>query len=279
MSIKMIALDMDRTTLDAEGRLSEETKAALEYAIAKDVHIVIASGRSFSALPTDVMAVEGIEYAITCNGAEVYYIPEKKCLRSFCLSEEAVEAVMELTKDASVTYEGFIRGQAYAAREYVSDPVRFGAGEKVVDYVQRTRVAKEDIRGFLLAHKQELNSMDIIVKDPLEKQRIWELLCREVPDVYITSSVAQLIEISDKRGGKHSGVKCVAEVLGIRQEEIAAFGDADNDIDMLLYAGVGVAVENASENCLKAADMIVPHHDKDGVAKGIYQLLKEGPLQ
>lgn len=274
MSIKMIALDMDRTTLDAEGRLSEETKAALEYAIAKDVHIVIASGRSFSALPVDVMAVKGIEYAITCNGAEVYYIPEKKCLQSFCLSEKAVEAVMELTKGASVTYEGFIRGQAYAANEYVADPVRFGAGKKVVDYVQRTRVAKEDIRAFLLEHKKELNSMDIIVKDPLEKQQIWELLRKEVPDVYITSSVAQLIEISDKRGGKHSGVKCVAEVLGIRQEEIAAFGDADNDIDMLLYAGVGAAVENASENCLKAADIIVPHHDKDGVAAGIYQLVK-----
>lgn len=274
MSIQLIALDMDRTTLDAEGRLSEETKQALQYAIAKGVHIVIASGRSFSALPADVMAVKGIEYAVTCNGAEVYYIPEEKCLRSFCLLEEAVEAVMELTKDAAVTYEGFIRGQAYAAREYVADPVRFGAGEKVVDYVQRTRVAKEDIREFILEHKQEMNSMDIIVKDRSEKERIWELLSKKVQDVYITSSVAQLIEISDKKGGKHSGVKCVAERLGICREEIAAFGDADNDVDMLLYAGVGAAVENASENCLKAADMIVPHHHKGGVAKGIYELLK-----
>lgn len=274
MSIKMIALDMDRTTLNADGKLSEETKEALEYAIAQNVHIVIASGRSFSALPKDVLEVEGIEYAISCNGAEVYYIPEKKCLQSFCLSKEAVETVMKLTEDAAVTYEGFIRGQAYAAKEYVADPVRFGAGEKVVEYVRSTRVAIEDIREFILAHRQELNSMDIIVKDPDEKERIWGLLSKELDDVYITSSVAQLIEISDKKGGKHSGVKFVAELLGIQREEIAAFGDADNDVDMLLYAGVGAAVENASQNCLKAADMIVPHHDRDGVAKGIYELLK-----
>lgn len=274
MSIKMIALDMDRTTLNADGKLSEETKEALEYAIAQNVHIVIASGRSFSALPKDVLAVKGIEYAISCNGAEVYHIPEKKCLQSFCISKEAVETVIKLTKGAAVTYEGFIRGQAYAAKEYVTDPVRFGAGEKVVEYVRSTRVSKEDIREFILAHKQELNSMDIIIKDPDEKNRIWELLCKEVQDVYITSSVAQLIEISDKKGGKHSGVKFVAELLGLEREEIAAFGDADNDVDMLLYAGVGVAVENASENCLQAADMIVPHHDRGGVAKGIYKLLK-----
>ncbi len=274
MSIKLIALDMDRTTLNAEGRLSGETKEALEYAIKKGVHIVIASGRSFSALPEDVMAIEGIEYAITCNGAEVYYIPEGRCLQSFCLSKRAVESVMELTKGALVTYEGFIRGQAYAGREYVEDPVRFGAGEKVVDYVQRTRTAKEDIREFILEHKQELNSIDVIVKDPLEKERIRKLLSEQTEDVYITSSVAQLIEISDQRGGKHSGVKFLVELLGLKREETAAFGDADNDVDMLLYAGVGVAVENASENCLKAADKLVPHHDKGGVAQGIYELLK-----
>lgn len=274
MSIQMIALDMDRTTLNAEGKLSEETKRALEYAIAKDVHIVIASGRSFSALPKDVLSVKGIEYAITCNGAEVYYIPEGKCLQSFCLSEEAVETIMELTEGLPITYEGFIKGQAYAAKAYVEDPVKYGAGKKVVDYVRSTRIAKEDIRKFLLEHRRELNSMDIIVNDAVLKEKLLQSLRQAIENVYITSSVSQLIEISDEKGGKHSGVKFVAELLGIKREEIAAFGDADNDVDMLLYAGVGLAVENASEKCLAVADKVVPHHDREGVSKGIYDLLK-----
>ena len=69
MNIKCIALDLDRTTLNASGRLSDGNYNALCHAIENGVHIVIASGRSFDTLPKDVLAVPGIEYAITSNGA------------------------------------------------------------------------------------------------------------------------------------------------------------------------------------------------------------------
>ena len=65
----------------------------------------------------------------------------------------------------------------------------------------------------------------------------------------------------------------IADQLGLSMEEVAAFGDADNDADMLKEAGVGIAVGNASVLAMEAADMVVPHHDRDGVAAGIYQLL------
>ena len=67
MNIKCIALDLDRTTLNASGRLSDGNYNALCHAIENGVHIVIASGRSFDTLPKDVLAVPGIEYAITSN--------------------------------------------------------------------------------------------------------------------------------------------------------------------------------------------------------------------
>ena len=74
MAIRCIALDMDYTTLDRMGRLSPGNRAALERAIQKGIHIVIASGRSRISLPADVLAVPGIEYAVTSNGAAVYYL-------------------------------------------------------------------------------------------------------------------------------------------------------------------------------------------------------------
>lgn len=274
MGIKCIALDMDRTTLNARGKLSDGNKKALQDAMDRGVHIVIASGRSFSALPEDVMALKGIEYAVTCNGAEVYYIPEKKRMKSYCLSKQAVTAIMEITKSMPVTYEAFIRGQAYAGVEYINDPVRFGATPQTVEYVPRTRTMIQDIKAFIGEHDTELNSMDIIVRNQEMKRRVWKLLEEQVKDIYITSSVIQLIEISDKNAGKHSGLEFVARHLGISHEEIAAFGDADNDVDMLKAVGIGVAVANASEKCLAAADMVVGHHDADGVAEGIYELLK-----
>ena len=67
----------------------------------------------------------------------------------------------------------------------------------------------------------------------------------------------------------------IADQLGLSREEVAAFGDADNDADMLKEAGVGIAVGNASGLAMEAADMVVPHHDRDGVAAGIYWLLGE----
>lgn len=275
MTIKCMAFDMDRTTLNAEGKLSQKNKEALEYAIKKGVHVVIASGRAFSALPKDVLAVKGIAYAITSNGAEVYSIADGKCLKRYCISPESVVKIMELTKNMPVTYEAFIAGEAYAGEEYVSDPVRFGALGQVVEYVKCTRKPVKNIVTFILEHKNELSSIDVIVKDEVLKKEIWQLLKEETEDIYMTSSIPQLIEISDRACGKHSGLEFISEYLGIGKEEMAAFGDADNDTDMLLYAGCGVAVANASEACLKAADMVVTSYDKDGVAEGIYRLLKK----
>ena len=94
MSIQCIALDLDRTTLNGEGRLSPGNRQALEYAIAKGVHIVIASGRPFASLPEDVTAVPGIEYAITSNGAAVYHLPTGRRLHSYAMTPGSVQAIL-----------------------------------------------------------------------------------------------------------------------------------------------------------------------------------------
>ena len=96
MPIQCIALDLDRTTLDGEGRLSPGNRRALEYAIAKGVHIVIASGRSFASLPRDVIAVPGIEYAITSNGADVYHVPTGTRLHRYAMTPKTDRSIMQL---------------------------------------------------------------------------------------------------------------------------------------------------------------------------------------
>lgn len=274
MDIRCIALDLDRTTLNARGELSKANKEAIEAAIAKGIHVCIASGRAFDTLPKEVVEIPGIEYAITSNGAAVYRIQDKQCLRSYVLTEQSVKRILELTKDFPVTYEGFIEGTAYAAREYIENPVKFGASQRSVAYVQSTRHLKEDIAGFLLENAVRLDSMDIIVKDGQEKQRVIELLTTKVSDIYITSSISQLVEISYKDAGKRSGVKFITEYLGLQRQNVAAFGDADNDIDMLEYAGCGIAMSNASEKLLEVADFVTLHHDKDGVAYALKNILK-----
>ena len=273
MDIKCIALDLDMTTLDRSGRLSEGNRQALEHAIARGVHIIIASGRSFDSLPADVLAVPGIEYAITSNGAAVYHIPTRRRLTGYTLEPHSVREIMARTVDLSLTYEAFLDGVAYADAGYVSDPVAHGAAPRAIRYIQTTRHPEADIRGFILAHCDQLDSLDLVTGDPELKARTEDLLRRTVPDIYVTSSVPQLIEISHRKAGKHSGVRFVAELLGLSPAQVAAFGDGDNDADMLTYVGCGIAVENATPACRAAARYITSHHHQDGVARGIYDIL------
>lgn len=274
MAVRCIALDLDRTTLNANGRLSKVNKEAMEYAIKKGVHIVVASGRAFHTLPKDVLEVEGIEYAITSNGTAIYHIPTEQCLHQYKIGSKNVKEILRVSENENITYEAFINGTAYADRTYIDDPVRFGASKEAVQYVKNTRHMVDNIENFIYENINELDCMDIIVGDQNVKKKLMESLREEIEGIYITSSVAQLIEISNEKAGKHSGVKFIMELLGLQKEEIAAFGDADNDIDMLQFVGMGIAMGNASESCMQAADLITKHHDEDGVAYGIYELLK-----
>lgn len=274
MNIQCIALDLDRTTLNRQGKLSDRNRQALEYAIGKGIHVVIASGRPFAALPGDVISIPGIEYAITSNGAAVYYVPTGMCLHSYTLSGDSVRDILELTKGDLVAYEVSVAGNAYADVAYIRDPVKYGATPEAITYIQSTRHLEEDMIGFIHQHIDELESMDIIVRDRETKECIETRLRRAVPDIYITSTVQQLLEISHKNAGKHCGIRYITEHLQLPQEAVAAFGDGDNDTEMLSYVGYGIAVENASPACLAAADYVTRSHQEDGVAYGIYEILR-----
>lgn len=272
--VKCIALDMDRTTLNKEGRLSEKNRKALEQVIAAGVHVVIASGRAFDTLPRDMVELPGVEYAITLNGAAMYHVPTGKCLKRYRLSEKAAEAVMQATKGEPVTYEAFIDGIAYAGNDFLRDPMAFGVTPQAVEYVRTTRRGVDDIVGFLYENKHRLDSMDMVVRNEEMQKKVWEQIAKATNEVYITSSIRNLVEVADKNAGKKAGLAFFTELLGLKREETAAFGDADNDIDMIRYAGFGIAMANASEACKQAADYITGHHDEDGVAEGLRNILK-----
>ena len=142
--VKLVALDLDRTTLNSHGHLSVSNRQAIISAINKGIHVCIASGRAFDTLPEDILSVPGIEYAITSNGAAVYRISGKECLKSYILTEQSVKTILKLTADDPVTYEAFIRGQAFGSTDYVNNPDKYGATEHSLSYVKKTN---RDISG------------------------------------------------------------------------------------------------------------------------------------
>lgn len=274
MRIRCIALDLDRTTLNSEGHLSGDNRKAIEQAVSSGIQIAVASGRSLDSLPGEVMEIPGIRYAITSNGAAVYDLKEGVCLRQYKLKAEAVRDILRWTHGEDVTFEAFIDGKPYAEKAYVEDPVRFGAMPRSIPYIQGTRKPTEDMRSFIREHEGELDCIDVVVKSEKYKQRLWKTLEKQVRDVYITSSVKQLLEISDVNAGKDTAAEFLIGYLGLTREELAGFGDGHNDSGLLKYAGIGFAVANASKECREAADRIVASNDEDGVAEGIDYILK-----
>ena len=154
----------------------------------------------------------------------------------------------------------------------MEDPVRFGAMPRAIPYIRETRTPVEGMRRFIRKHREDLDCMDLVVKSE-EKRKDVEAHQPATPDVYITSSVSQLLEISDKKAGKDAGAAFLLDHLGLPRDALAAFGDGQNDCGLLRFAGLGFAVANAVKECRGAADRIVASNDEGGVAEGIASIL------
>ncbi len=274
MEICCIALDLDGTTLNRESRLSTPNRLALEYAISKGVQVIVASGRAFFTLPQDVVTIPGISYAVTSNGAAVCRVPSGEVLMHRYLPEQSAERILSISRDPIVTYEAFVNGVAYADSSYMENPEAYGAKPPSISYLLATRRPVDGIEQFILANQAQLDSVDVICWKQETTQALRRRFMNELPEVYLTSSSTHRLEFSHPLSGKRAGVAWVLEHLGLQLEQMAAFGDGDNDAELLQYAGCGIAVSNATPACRAAADFVTTHHDEDAIAYAIYHILK-----
>lgn len=261
--IKLIALDLDDTTLGSDSRLAPETEKALKRAVKAGIEVVIASGRAFKALPAQVLGIEGISYAITTNGAAIERVSDGSRLMSLSLRPESVMQILELFEGERL--EAFVGGQPYCDAEYAADPLRYGCAPAYVEYVRTTRRPVADMRGFILQNIDRLDSIDVLSAPGAQHEKLRKR-AGILKNVYVTSSSPRLVEISDAEAGKGAALRRLCATLNVPAENTAAFGNGDNDADMLRFAGLGVAVKNASASCLAAANCVCESNDEMGVA-------------
>ena len=116
--VKLIALDLDGTTLNKEGVISEENRTALEQAAERGVNVVIATGRPYSALPKDVFDIDSIRYVLTSNGARITDLKTGKNIYENCMARVTAEKSVELLRQHDYVIECFVDGIAYIDRAY-----------------------------------------------------------------------------------------------------------------------------------------------------------------
>lgn len=264
--IKLLALDLDGTVLKSNNTLSDKVKSAIESAYNFGITVVAASGRPFSSMPKEILKMREFEYYIASNGAAVYDSEGKK-LRSVTLKEEDVIKILKLTKDYDLIWEAFLEGETCTDIRYYNDPMSYGCTAAYVDYVRSSRGTSDDMRGYIYNNRSRLDSIEFVSTDNELRRMLWDKIESNVDSVYVTTSSKHFVEIMDGAATKAKALKYICDLQHIPLENTAAAGNADNDADMIVEAGLGAAVKNASPKCLDAADVIVESNENDGIVE------------
>ncbi len=276
--IHAVAFDLDGTLLGPDSKLSARTKAVLDRLHHAHIPVIVASGRPFSTIPEEVLALPALKYVVTGNGVRIFDAMTKEDVHHYCLTQKALEGVLRVANYYPVGYEFFIAGKAFANRTFLNAPEKNGVCGGDFSYLQRTREPFDNVEDFVEKHSTEIDSMGLSIGDLSLRAHLRERLEREVEGIYVTASLPRLLEIADAKAGKDSGVAFVLDRLGIDKSNLVAFGDADNDLGMLKMAGFGVAMENGDAHLKKASDFVAPTNAQDGVATVLERLLKENKI-
>ena len=275
MAVKMIALDLDGTTLRGDKGISERTKEAIEGAAEKGAVVVIATGRVISTLPEAITEMNGISYYVNSNGAGVTDAKTGETLYSACVDPAAVEEAVSLIRDSGYMFESFTDGNAYIGKDFYDGIRENGCSYRSSAYVLETRTPVEDIYGFTLEHKDRIENMNVFFPDPDSKTAFGKVLAG-IEGAALTSSFRSNYELGPLGVSKGNALRMIMEREGIRKDDLLAAGDSPNDIPMLDLAGVAVAVGNAEQEVKDAASYVAPSNEEDGVADAVERFVLRG---
>lgn len=273
--IKMIALDLDGTTLHSDGSLSPRTMAAFRNSMEKGVHIVVSTGRVFSALPKFLFEIEGLEYVINSNGAQITELASMTRIYENYMKPETVEQVVDLLRNTGISVETFVDGIAYADADEFYDMKENGSTFRDVDYVMNTRNPIKDILGFMLDNKGRIENISINFEFTDDKEKMWPKLAA-IDDMTLTSSFAHNFEMGGATTSKADALKFLMDRQGITRDHLMACGDSPNDSRMIELARIGVVMGNANAHMKEKADYITDTNNNDGVAKAIERFVLGG---
>lgn len=275
IEIKLIALDLDGTLLNSMKELPERNYRALEAAAASGIQIVPCTGRLFAAMPGPVRELPFVRYAICANGAQVV---DKRTWETFIRREIPHETGMRVF-DALDAYPGlydcYMDGIGWMGAEMRDRFSEFVSSERTLHFLRSVRTPVRDFKMFTAGAGRDFQKIQIFFHSPEERLAQQPKLQKQFPELLMTSSGSNNIEINAPGVSKGAAVTALCELLGFTAENAMCFGDGSNDASMLKAAGCGVAMENALEPIVKAsADMVAPPADECGVAQVIERLLR-----
>lgn len=268
MDIRLIALDLDGTVLDDKKNISPRTMAAMQAALAKGIAVVPATGRTVAGVPEQFLALPGVRYVLTSNGAAVVDRQSGRKLVNQCFDGQQAVALFDIIEPFGGQFSLFIDGKSYTTRANMESSMHL-VPENLRPYFRSTRIAVDDMHEVLRQYADSIEKFSILYPSLAVRDEAWQAVEQRFPDMEITTSLDCNLEINAPGVSKGTGLLALARELGLDPAQVMACGDSGNDLTMIQLAGLGVAMGNATEPVKAAAKVITKDNNHDGVAIAI----------
>lgn len=266
--IKLIGIDIDGTLLTDDRKLNQDTASALQTVTKKGVEVVLASGRPYTNTIDNLMSkfdkFDG--YYIAYNGEAIYNINTKKCIYENSLDKKDIEYAYDKVKEYNKLYGASI--YVYVDDEKLGSIIK---AESVNEYT----LIEEKNNHILIKEINSLLSLDkahklMLALDPKYVPSLYEKIKGDLGNKYtVTTSMSCYIEILKKDINKYNGLKMIAALLNIKDDEIMGIGDSINDLEMIKYSHIGICMGNGKKEVLDSADFATSTNNESGIAKAL----------
>ena len=264
---KLVAMDMDGTLLREDKSISDRTKKAIQEAREKDVTVVLATGRPIEGVLRYLEELDMLtehDYVLSYNGALVQKTKSKEAITKVALKGSDLHYLKKLSDELGVNIHAFWEKKGLITPKNS----KYTEVEAQINNIDIHEMNIDSIADDEVMIKIMMIDEADILGAAMEK------LPKEIYEKYtVVRSTPYFLEFLNKEANKGVGVELLANHLGIKKEEIITLGDAGNDIHMIEYAGLGVAMGNAFDEVKEIANYITDTNENDGVAKVIEKFI------
>lgn len=266
--IKLLAVDMDGTCLDSQGKMSDKTYEALKRAAEKGIIVVPTTGRNINILPKKIKNEKFYRYVISSNGSLVVDLQaDKELFTAYIDSETSCDILRRLKKHLILT-------AIHANRDFYVNGI--------ILYIGVKKVLGSDASGLKIVHNLSrlikkknayVEEFQLFYRNERYREIIKDIIApHEEVCVAFSKGYAELFH---RDGTKGTALLKLASHLGISPDEIVCIGDEENDISMFEVIGHPYAMGNAIDRLKQLAETVLPTNDEDGVAFAINEILGE----
>ena len=272
MGYRLIALDVDGTIRSGSNPIAERTRKAIDAAREAGAVVTLATGRAYRSAIVNSAALDIDAPISTSQGAYIADPISGDVFRHRPLTGDMALITLDgLEEHADPNNSGTQVVAYYPGIMYVDR-----MSEWAESYGTRTEI---DVR--LVSDLREVAGEGLTRIVAVGDDADIEALERDIKpplstDVLVMRSLPYFCEILHPRGGKEEALGWMCEHFGISRSETIAFGNGYNDVQMLEWAGLGIAVGDAVPEALASADSVAPPFEEHGVAQVLEELLDKG---